>query len=91
MIKIDVLSKEDNNIQLNGEYSTVAYEIAKAIATYLVVYINSKDEVARQSVINYLFNVSLKMLPEVEQQIKDTGVFTKMPKDFLNKIIESED
>lgn len=91
MIKIDVLSEEDNNIQLYGEYSTVAYEVAKAIATYLVVYVNSKDEVVRQSVINYLFTVALKMLPEVEQQIKDTGVFTKMPKDFLNKIIKSEE
>lgn len=86
MIHIDVLSKEDNNIQINGDYTTVAYEIAKAIASYLVVYVKSDDESARQEVLGYLYSLTLKMLPDVESQIKETGICTKMPRNFLKQI-----
>ena len=62
LIHIDVLSNEDNNIRLNGEYTTVAYEIAKAIASYLVVYVNSKDDNVRQNVIDYLSLLMIQYL-----------------------------
>ena len=86
MITIDVLSEQANNVKIHGDYDTVAYEVAKAMASYLVVYVNSKDIKVRQSVIDYLVRCAIQMLPQVEEQIMATGTFTKMPREFLTQI-----
>lgn len=91
MIQIDMLSKENDNIQLSGDYKTVACEIAKALASYLVVYVKDADETTRQTVMGHIYSLTLKMLPDVEKQIKETGTVSKMPRRFLKQVQEGLD
>lgn len=88
MIQIDMFSKEKDNIQLSGDYKTVACEIAKALASYLVVYVKDADETTRQTVMGHIYSLTLKMLPDVEKQIKETGIVSKIPRNFLKQLKE---
>lgn len=90
MIHIDLLNSEDNKIQLTGDYQTVAYEIAKIIASYMIVYrFVETDRV--EDMYSVICNMSDRLIPECAEEINNRGMITTLPTNMINKIKETLD
>lgn len=76
MIHIDILNTNDNHIQITGDNKTIAYELAKVTASYLVTFYPDAD---RDDELYHLSRMTLRMLGDVERQIKKNGQLVKMP------------
>ena len=88
MIRVDTLSDKGNNIEICGDGLVVSYEVAKALASFLLVYVDDPDK--RTEVANLIAVQAVAMIPRVEEQVNESGTLLKMPRDLKNKILEDE-
>lgn len=86
MIHIDI--NEDKSIQLQGDYMTVAYELSKLLASYMVVY-GFVESGSTEDMYSVICAMSDKLIPESVDQINNNSVMTTMPRGVLNKLLRT--